>query len=336
MKRCEVFTIPLIAIIIASVNLSPGFSIAQNQNPPNPTDNQQTPPTSQRQRAKTNPAHNFKASKLMGYTVESQTGEKLGTVKDMAIDAKSGRLEFVLIATGGFAGVGAQLKAVPPTALSPATAKEKTLAMKISPDRWKSAPNFSKEQIANIGNPMQMRQIYRYYGQTWPALAQAPAGGGPPMPPTGRETGNAEKLRLASDLIDKSVVNQQGQDMGRITDLLVNFDNPGVILAVLNPGSFVTSKNESAKNQRFAVPVYAFLPGPSDKNLLLDVNPGEFEQARPLSADSWKMAKPGAGPPPIFRYQENATENAKGIAPDTTAQNDNNNNIKSLTSSWKS
>ncbi len=319
MKRCTGFIFPLAAIIVV-VSLSPRFSIAQNQNNANQGVGQQIAPSGQSPQTATTQVHRVKASKLMGYTVESQTGEKLGSVKNLAIDTRSGRLEFVLIATGGFAGLGSRWKAVPPTALSPATAKEKTLALNITPDRWKSAPDFSKEQLANVGNPIQMRQIYRYYGQPWPALALAP-GASPPMPPTGREIGNAEKLRLASDLIDKNVVNQQGQDIGRITDVIVNFNNPNTTFAMLKPGSFITSKSESTQNKVYAVPVYAFIANATDKKLLLDVNPGEFQQAQPFSADSWKMATPGTRAPMIFRYQENNNDNAGGIAPDNSGQN---------------
>lgn len=318
MIRGKGFMIPLAAIIMA-LSLPARVSIAQNQNNANPTGKQQNSPSGQTQNS-TMRAHRVRASKLMGYKVESQSGESLGTVKDLAIDTRSGRFEFVLISTGGFAGLGAELKAVPPTALSPATAKEKTLALNITPDRWKIAPNFNKEQIANVGNPVQMRLIYRYYGQTWPALALAP-GASPPMPPTGRETGNTEKLRLASDLIDKSVANQQGQDMGRITDVIVSFHNPNMTFALLKPGSFITSKSESTKNELFAVPVSAFIASATDKKLLLDINPGEFQQAQPFSADSWRMAMPGAHAPLIFRYQANDNDNASGIAPDNSGQN---------------
>src|SRR3954452_6637449 len=56
-----------------------------------------------------------KASDLIGKTVQSKNGEKLGTINDFVIDKQSGRLDFAIISTGGLAGVGAVSKVVPPT-----------------------------------------------------------------------------------------------------------------------------------------------------------------------------------------------------------------------------
>ncbi|HZQ46910.1 MAG TPA: PRC-barrel domain-containing protein [Verrucomicrobiae bacterium] len=304
------------AAIIVTLGLSAGLSMAHNQDSSAPGNGQKNSASSQsRQRAPT-ATQAIKAGKLLGYTVESQTGEKLGKVKDLAIDSQSGQLDFVLVATGGVAGIGSQWKAVPPAALSPATALQKTLALDITPDRWKTAPSFSKDQIANMGGQLQMAQIYKYYGQTWSAVAQA-ARSGATLAPTGRETGKTAKLQLASELIGKHVVNEQNKDVGKIDDVLVNLKNPGTTFALLKPGSFITSADQAAKSGIFAVPVNAFIASAKDKNLILDVNPGEFQQAPPLNDAGWKMAMPGTAAPHIYRYQdnENTTSASIGIEP---------------------
>src|SRR5690348_17270259 len=64
-----------------------------------------------------------RAGDLIGKRVESVRGETLGVVTDLVIDTRSGRLEYVIIASGGFAGIGRQQKPVPPGALSAATVK---------------------------------------------------------------------------------------------------------------------------------------------------------------------------------------------------------------------
>jgi sporulation protein YlmC with PRC-barrel domain len=255
----------------------------------------------------------MRVSKLMGYIVESQMGEKLGSVKDMIIDMQTGRLDFVIITTGGIAGFGAKLKAVPPTVLSPATAFQGMLALDISPDRWKNAPNFSKDQIANLGNPAMVRQIYKFYGQSWPVVAQT-AGAGAPLQPTGRETLGNARPRLASEVIGKvTVMSEQNEEIGKISDLLVNLHNPNVTFALLKPGSAFISKNHSLKNQLFAIPVNAFIGIASARKVILDISPGEFEKARAINAESWSRATPGPGVPRIFRYQGDDSDNAGGV-----------------------
>ena len=57
------------------------------------------------------------AEELKGMQVFSQAGEKLGFIKSVNTDAKSGLIKFITISKGGFAGVGVEDVAVPIKAL---------------------------------------------------------------------------------------------------------------------------------------------------------------------------------------------------------------------------
>src|SRR3954452_8304937 len=57
-----------------------------------------------------------RARDLMGKGVESIRGEALGSVTDLVINTRSGRLEYVIISSGGFGGIGRRQKPVPPGA----------------------------------------------------------------------------------------------------------------------------------------------------------------------------------------------------------------------------
>lgn len=83
-----------------------------------------------------------------------------------------------LIGSGGFAGLGVKLKAVPPGALSEATAKRDTLALDLNSQRWAKAPVIDIKHLAELENPATEQAIYKFYSQ-------------PQLPPTGRGTGNA-------------------------------------------------------------------------------------------------------------------------------------------------
>ena len=233
----------------------------------------------------------------------------------MIIDMRSGWLDFVIISSGGIIGLGSKSRAVPTTAVSPATAIHRTLALDIALDRWRNAPTFSKGQFTGLSNPAQVRQIYKYYGQPWPA------GEDPALPPTGREVGATRSPEMASDLIRKNVVNPQGQEMGNIVDLLVSLKRPNVTFVVLKPAFFITSADQSVNNQLFAVPVYAFNSSQKHKKLVLDATPREFRQAPPLNADAWRMKAPAKGNPRIFRYQATETANTYGVVSDRMSLN---------------
>ena len=60
-----------------------------------------------------------KASDVIGMTVKNYQDEKLGKVEDLGVDVESGRIVQVVVATGGFIGIGDSLRAVPPGRLPP-------------------------------------------------------------------------------------------------------------------------------------------------------------------------------------------------------------------------
>ncbi|MDB6067914.1 MAG: antigen [Pedosphaera sp.] len=262
-----------------------------------------------------------KWSSLKGETVENKTGEKVGTVNDLVVDTQTGQLDYAIIASGGVAGIGSKMKIVPPMALSTATAKKGVLSLDVGPEQWKDAPSFTKDQISNLNNPTQAQQIYQYYHQTWPAMASGTPGGTQPLSPTGRNpAAQAGQLSLASDLVGKRVVNSQNQDVGKISDLLVQLNNPKTTFAILKPGSFITDANKEAGKELFAIPVNAFKTSPDSNKVVLDVDPSQFQQAQPITESSWSAATSAGGSPQIFRFDPNA--GTTGIAPDNTKMNE--------------
>jgi sporulation protein YlmC with PRC-barrel domain len=57
------------------------------------------------------------ASKFIGTPVENLQGGKLGGVANLMVNLSSGRIVAVIISTGGYVGIGVELRAVPPAAL---------------------------------------------------------------------------------------------------------------------------------------------------------------------------------------------------------------------------
>src|SRR5580692_3072304 len=82
-----------------------------------------------------------KASDIIGMTVKNYQDEKLGKVKDLAVDVESGRIVQVIISTGGFLGMGDTLTAVPPCALHHDVAN-KVIHLDASKEKLKAAPKF--------------------------------------------------------------------------------------------------------------------------------------------------------------------------------------------------
>ena len=161
---------------------------------------------------------------------------------------------------------------------------------------------FSKEPLEVLNKPAQARWLSQYYGQNWPEQSRT-ASNDHSFTPTGRDPEKKANLRLITDLKGKMVKTEQDENVGKIAGFLVDFKNPDFTFALLEPASFIRSKDLSAKHGLFAVPMSAFITGAKENEIISDLTPGQFEDAKPFTAENWTTAS-GSRPPPIFRYYE--------------------------------
>lgn len=84
-----------------------------------------------------------KASKIIGKEVRNTQNEKVGKVKDLVVDTRSGRIAYAVLSTGGMFGDG-KLIAVPLDALS-LKPGEKHFLIEAAKDRLAAAPGFSED-----------------------------------------------------------------------------------------------------------------------------------------------------------------------------------------------
>ncbi len=106
--------------------------------------------------------HTQRASKVMGLPVMNRQDEKIGDVDNMLVDVQSGRIVAVVISSGGFLGLGDELSAVPPTALS-FNAERDTLQLDASKDTLTASPRFKSDQWPDFNQPAYSDSVYRSY-----------------------------------------------------------------------------------------------------------------------------------------------------------------------------
>ncbi len=56
---------------------------------------------------------NIRVSQLMGLNLQNSQGESVGEIKDIVLDANSGKINYAVVTYGGFLGMGNKLFAVP-------------------------------------------------------------------------------------------------------------------------------------------------------------------------------------------------------------------------------
>src|SRR5580658_3179747 len=105
-----------------------------------------------------------KASDIIGMTVKNYQHEKLGTVKDLAVDIESGRIVQVIISSGGFLGMDATLTPVPPGALYHEVG-QKVLHLDASREKFDAAPKCDTSKWREDTQSNRVTEVYGYYGQ---------------------------------------------------------------------------------------------------------------------------------------------------------------------------
>lgn len=106
--------------------------------------------------------HVQKASKVMGLPVKNQQDEKLGKVNNLLVDVQSGRIVAVVVSSGGFLGLGDELSAVPPTALT-FNAERDALQLDATKEMMSSAPHFKSNEWPDFNKATYSDSVYRAY-----------------------------------------------------------------------------------------------------------------------------------------------------------------------------
>lgn len=84
------------------------------------------------------------ASSIMSDKVINPEGEKLGDVRDVMLDVREGKIEYVVMESGGFLGIGEKLFAIPYRLLSLDTANH-AFVLDQDKETIENAPGFDKD-----------------------------------------------------------------------------------------------------------------------------------------------------------------------------------------------
>jgi len=104
-----------------------------------------------------------KANKIIGTEITDDQGQKLGKVKDLALDLQNGRIVEVIMATGGVLGVDQKLIAIPPSSFT-CDKSMNDLRLNLDKEQLKSAPEFKTADWTSATQNDQIRDTYQRYG----------------------------------------------------------------------------------------------------------------------------------------------------------------------------
>jgi sporulation protein YlmC with PRC-barrel domain len=182
-----------------------------------------------------------KASDVIHMTVKNKQDETLGQVHDLVVDVESGRLVLVVLSIGG------SLKSVPPSVLQhDVTAK--SLCLDASQQKLQGAPVFEVAKPSEFNNPDYLLASYRHFEQrpsfqpvqkvnvSLEATDRVSQPVSPATPPAQWQT--------VGGLMGMPVKNYQGQSLGRVENLLLDFPAGRVVALVISSGTFIGREGE--------------------------------------------------------------------------------------------
>lgn len=110
----------------------------------------------------------WRVTELKGTDVKTPSGDKLGDIKELAIDT-NGRVSYAAISVGGFLGMGDKLVAVPWDALKFSLGGDKgdkrMVTLAATKKQLEDAPEFKsgKDHAAEMCDPKWIGRVYEYF-----------------------------------------------------------------------------------------------------------------------------------------------------------------------------
>jgi sporulation protein YlmC with PRC-barrel domain len=104
------------------------------------------------------------ASTLDGNSVLSSDGHDVGSLKEIMLDVRSGRIAYAVLSSGGFLGIGDKLLAVPWSALTLDT-DNRCFRIAATADQVRNSPGFDKDAWPSMADPVWASSVHQHYGR---------------------------------------------------------------------------------------------------------------------------------------------------------------------------
>lgn len=103
-----------------------------------------------------------KTCDVIGKDVVSSENDSLGKIEEIVLDKVTGHARYAVLSCGGFLGVGDKLYALPWKSLN-YDETEDAFKLSLTKEKFKSAPNFSKNQWPDFADSTFDRSITDFY-----------------------------------------------------------------------------------------------------------------------------------------------------------------------------
>jgi len=154
-------------------------------------------------------------TELAGRQVWNLQNELLGRIKFITADLENGRLVEVVIASGGFFGIGGKLTSAPPSAFT-FDAFRQVMRLDVSKARFDAAPRFRTSNVATYSQAERVAAVSRYFGvQPWFHSDDA-------VPGKNAQISHLGHVERTDIIMGMSIKSPTGKYLGQVSTLMID------------------------------------------------------------------------------------------------------------------
>lgn len=195
----------------------------------------------------------LRANDLIGKTVKNEEGKDIGSIKDIVVDSRQGRVAYAVLQFGGFLGLGEKQFAIPFGALREDAARQ-NLILNVKKEKLEAARGFESDKWPDMADETWARDTHKHYGYdtywedrdtTKPRLDDQKNPQNTPstqpnkdpkltvLPQFDRENFWVNRV---SQIIGKPVKNTANEDLGKVADIMIDMKHGRLVYAILTDG----------------------------------------------------------------------------------------------------
>lgn len=195
-----------------------------------------------------------RSSKVIGMTVENADGKQLGSIEDVVVDLRSGKIRYAALGFGGFVGFGEKLFAIPWQALNVKAkrggGRSHVVLYNVTEKDLEKAPGFPSDNWPDFADAKFTAGIDRYYRRGKKPGSAKKGNESATNAKRGSESSGRHAVMRASRVEGMAVYNREGKQLGTISELVFDLNRGTVRYAALSYGGFL-----GLGDKLFAVPM---------------------------------------------------------------------------------
>lgn len=248
--------------------------------------------------AKVEIANVFRSSEIVGLPVRNRENKNLGKVEDLVIDLNTGEIRYAALSFGGIAGIGSKLFAIPWSQMTFVFGeKDRHFVYDTTPEQLKEAPGFDASHWPNVADRAWSASIDKHYRVDRTTATDTK--------PVAYDT-----VFRASKIKGMKVRNEQNEDLGHVSEIVLSLKDGRVKYMALSHGSVV-----GVGGKLFAIPMssYTLRHAQNEAFFILNVSPEQLNRAPGFDSNHWPNTADPNWSAEIDRYYARRADAARDI-----------------------